>query len=143
MKPITTVSAKSWRILAAGTGGLLLLETAWAAVTFTVLASFTTSFYAFDGQEGMAREAGILFAVVGGAGLLLLLATAAAVLVAALRNRGTLAGAGRVLTAVCCLLHTLTALAALVLADAYLAWAVLPALLLAAVLLTRPTGHPA
>ncbi|RPF33032.1 hypothetical protein [Streptomyces sp. TLI_185] len=135
----TAVPAKFWRILAAGTGGILLLEAALAAVMLTVLASFTTSSYAFDGQEGMAAEFGVLFAVLGGAGLLLLLATAVAVLVAALRNRRALAGAGRVLAVVCCLLHALAAVSALVREDAYMASAVLPALLLAAVLLTRRT----
>lgn len=133
----TAVSAKFWKILAAGTGGILLLETVWAAVTLTVLASFTTTSYEFDGQEGMATEVGILFAVLGGAGLLLLLATAVAVLVAALRNRRALVGAGRALAVVCCLLHALAGVAALVRGDAYLASAVLPALLLAAVLFTR------
>jgi hypothetical protein len=134
----TTVPARFWKILAAGTGGILLLETVWAAVTLTVLATFTTTSYEFDGQEGMATEFGVLFAVLGGAGLLLLLlATAIAVLVAALRDRRALVGAGRALAVVCCLLHALAAVAALVQGDAYLASAVLPALLLAAVLFTR------
>lgn len=140
MNATTAVSARFWRILAAVTSGILLLEAVWAAVTLTVLASFTTTSYEFDGQEGMAREFGVLFAVVGGAGLLLLLATAVVVLVAALRDRGALAGAGRVLAVVCCLFHALAAAAALVRGDAYLASAALPALLLAGVLFTRRTA---
>ncbi|AJT65260.1 hypothetical protein T261_3592 [Streptomyces lydicus] len=123
---------RPWRILAAVTGGVLLVEALWGAVTLTFLTGFIATSYEFEGEEGMANEAGVVLLGGGGAALLLSLVTAAVLLSAALRNRGPLAGAAKILAVVCALLHILVLATALLRGLPVFTVTALPALLLAA-----------
>ncbi|MFF4951940.1 hypothetical protein [Streptomyces chattanoogensis] len=114
------------------TSGVLLLEAVWGAVTLSVLTGFIATSYEFEGEEGMADEAGVVLLGGGGAALLLSLATAAVLLSAALRHRGPLTGAGKILAVVCALLHLLALAAALLRGLPVFTVTALPALLLAA-----------